>query len=346
MCLLAVMFTSNSTFFAFVFLLSVSFVANGFSTQFGESAFYNVNQGRGRKRRIGFVNSISIGNSKFLNENRTHLSSLGNPADTGICFDVTNAYAINEDERVRKRFTTNHNSKIRRLFSISETIQQDGNEDTNSEIKEQNGQDLNCHEEQQRIPTPFFIRDAVISDLGSVSTILTDGFFSDSTNIFTYQIEKLKTYLSLEACFPRQPEIHKYLVACSKQQQKQRNNKNEKVIGFIEIDCRPTSNPNFRRPYMCNLCIDPKWQRQGIATALIDSCEKLAFRCDRLEASELWLKVRKGNSVAIGMYEKLGYDIDSSEVIVLEEKNKSKNINNKGQNGTILLWMKKENSSR
>ena len=346
------MFTSNGIFFASIFLLSTSFVVKGFSTWLGESAFHHVKGRGGRKRRINSANSVnsikSFGNRNSLSENVARLRYLGTSSDTNTCFvgasTITSETCRNARIRRRRRSTTNYNFNSHHLFSIPETMQQDENEKMNVEISEQNEQDLDSFEQQQqqKIPAPFFIRDAVISDLGSVSTILTDGFFSDSTNIFTYQIEKLKTFLSLEACFPRQPQIHKYLVACSSQQQ---NNKKEKVIGFIEIDCRPTSNPNLRRPYMCNLCVDSKWKRQGVATALIASCEKLAFRCDRLEASELWLKVRKGNNIAIGMYEKLGYDIDSSE-IVLEEGNKSKSKNNKGVNETILLWMKKENSSQ
>ena len=193
----------------------------------------------------------------------------------------------------------------------------------------------------------FIIREATIEDLSQASTILTDGFFSDSTNLFTYQVEKLKTFLSLKSCFPNDPTMHKYYVAChdnnnnngkrntiiqqQEQHQPQQENYNT-IIGFVEIDCRPlTQKTNIKstkkRPYMCNLAIDESYQRQGVASALITQCETLAIENIK---NVMWLKVRASNNAAVKMYTKLGYRIDSSEE-VMEEKNR--------KNGKITLML-------
>mmetsp|Transcript_6141 Transcript_6141/g.10915 ORF Transcript_6141/g.10915 Transcript_6141/m.10915 type:complete len:127 (-) Transcript_6141:264-644(-) len=78
-----------------------------------------------------------------------------------------------------------------------------------------------------------------------------------------------------------------------------------KVLGFAELDDRMSTNPLAPpRPYMCNLAIDTKWQRKGIATALIADCECRALDWHK---TSMYLKVRKGNLEAVLMYEKAGY---------------------------------------
>ncbi len=198
---------------------------------------------------------------------------------------------------------------------------------------------------------PYIIREATMRDLGPASTILTDGFFAKSTNFFTYKIEKLKTYLSLEACFPKEPKLHKYYVACSMNSKKKNfmdlpssattaatePSSYDKIIGFVEIDCRPltqktkNAKSTTKRPYMCNLAIDQSMQRKGIATALIRECESLAIQNSK---ESMWLKVRAGNMAAVKMYTKAGYKIDSSEQITEE--------NHDGTKETMLLMMMKE----
>jgi ribosomal protein S18 acetylase RimI-like enzyme len=191
---------------------------------------------------------------------------------------------------------------------------------TNHKVKESNTIMYTTNKEYNN--DCFNIREAEMNDLGRISTIVTDGFFSDC-NMFKYQIEKLKTFLSLEDCFPRhETNKHKYLVACDKKNK-------EKVIGFVEIDCRSSLKKTNKRPYMCNLSIDTKWKRKGVATALISSCEECALSNN---AKNIWLKVRAGNVAAITMYTKLGYEIDSSDTA--EEVASKKE--------TVILLMKKD----
>ena len=166
----------------------------------------------------------------------------------------------------------------------------------------------------------YFIREADFADLGSSARILTDGFYGD-TNFITYNIEKLNTFLSLESTFPQQA-VHSMLVACRQT--------DGKVLGFAEIDGRPTKDENAApRPYMCNLAICPKWRRKGIAKALVQQSEDNA--ATQWGKTEMFLKVREANDAAINMYKNLGYDVQSIEI---EEM--------RGKPPQSVLLMKKE----
>ena len=154
-------------------------------------------------------------------------------------------------------------------------------------------------------------------EIGQAANIVTDAFFADHTNFFTYQKEKLKTYLSLESSYPKPSEknTYVYFVAC--------RNTDGKVLGFVEIDCRetrPLKEGLPPRPYMCNLAIDKKWRRNGIATALIEACEDVALKNGY---ENIYLKVRSANDVAVRMYESLGYVEESSVVEMTERLNES-----------------------
>lgn len=124
----------------------------------------------------------------------------------------------------------------------------------------------------------FFIRPAVLVDMSPASRILADAFFrGPGTNWITYQYEKFITYLSLEANFPRTPQErsrHEIYVACDP--------RNGKVLGVVEIDARGAATDRTskvyeasgRSAYMCNLAVDTKHRRKGIATSLVDECER------------------------------------------------------------------------
>jgi ribosomal protein S18 acetylase RimI-like enzyme len=149
----------------------------------------------------------------------------------------------------------------------------------------------------------YFIRPALVADIGRASEILTNGFFTLSwLNVGSYFYERLYTFLSLEATCKtierfgggtrddvvvgsnlmtmtqQTPMKRKLFVAC------QQNT--GVVLGLVEVDARsqrePSSLPNSSikndkneiLPYMCNLAIDDKFQRRGIATALVQHCEE------------------------------------------------------------------------
>ena len=133
------------------------------------------------------------------------------------------------------------------------------------------------------IPSPtknslYFVRPAIFVDMDRASKILADGFFKGpNSNWLKYQYEKFITYLSLEANFPRtQQERSRYeiYVACCV-------NTGE-VWGLVEIDARGTKTERTSNvyeksggsPYMCNLAVDERHKRKGIATSLVYECER------------------------------------------------------------------------
>jgi ribosomal protein S18 acetylase RimI-like enzyme len=159
--------------------------------------------------------------------------------------------------------------------------------------------------------------------MGRGSKILSDGFFKSKTNFITYHFERLQTYLSLESCFPKPNTNHEIFVACCA--------KRGTVWGIVEVDGRINNKSSVRDiakdgPYMCNLAVDDQYQRLGIATALVEECERQVrewFEQDRQEQlqdgtvddpttmlirnNSICLKVRQNNHPAIRLYTKLGY---------------------------------------
>jgi len=133
--------------------------------------------------------------------------------------------------------------------------------------------------------------------MGPSARILADGFFGDR-DFFTYQIEKLRTYLSLESDFPKERDEHIMLVAC--------RSTDGKVVAVCDVDNRPAL--KTYRPYMCNLAVDRQWRGKGLAKALITECEEIVQQWGK---SELHLKARQRNKAAIALYKSLGYQIDS-----------------------------------
>jgi ribosomal-protein-alanine N-acetyltransferase len=70
-----------------------------------------------------------------------------------------------------------------------------------------------------------------------------------------------------------------------------------KLVGFIAGDPRKRDNTGW----ILTLGVLPDWRRQGIAGALLGVCE------EQLHMPQMKLSVRRGNTAAIRLYEKLGY---------------------------------------
>jgi ribosomal protein S18 acetylase RimI-like enzyme len=187
----------------------------------------------------------------------------------------------------------------------------------------------------------FFIRPALQGDMGRASQILADGFFKGKVNFLLYQWERLETYLSLEANFPRPNALHQVFVAC--------DGRSGRVLGLAELDVRPTKTRSNRGakndsavdkkqnstsdgPYMCNVAVDEQYQRQGIASALIQQCELQVqdwyIQTEGTISCSLYLKVRASNQAAIQMYSKSDY------MSFLQEDEK--------KTGETILVMRKE----
>lgn len=159
----------------------------------------------------------------------------------------------------------------------------------------------------------FFIRRCLPAEIGQASDILTDVFFRENTNFFSYQWERLTTYLSMESTYPKPGERHALFVACHHQ--------TGKVLGLAEIDDTPSKARNATpRPYMYNVAVDPKWRRRGIARALVSECEIISGKWGK---PEVYLKVRDDSKAAIAMYESMGYAKRSSKIEKLNNKYQS-----------------------
>ena len=70
-----------------------------------------------------------------------------------------------------------------------------------------------------------------------------------------------------------------------------------KLVGFVAGDPRRRDNTGW----ILTLGVLPDWRRQGIASVLLSKCE------ERLHMPQMKLSVRRSNTAAIRLYEKLGY---------------------------------------
>ncbi|KAL7501153.1 hypothetical protein ACHAWT_011014 [Skeletonema menzelii] len=189
--------------------------------------------------------------------------------------------------------------------------------------------------------TDYFVRDALVVHLGPAARILTEEFYSARTNFITFQIEKLKTTLSLESTYPGNTanaksnrRLQQMFVAC--------DSKTGEVVGFAEVDARPlggTSGGNgINRSYMYNLAVDKNWKRKGIATELISACEEFVIDMHELCAeNRLYLRVRSCNDAAIRLYKSLGYDeVDPTSISLTKEDINSNSL----EEGELVLLAK------
>ena len=171
----------------------------------------------------------------------------------------------------------------------------------------------------------FHVREAREQDLAKASTIVTDAFFKDKTNFFTYRVEQFQTFSSLSSTFQtfryaeRSGARHRMLVVVPEDDEDQ-------VIGFCEVDdCIPKGEIRpAPRPYLSNLAIVDEFRRQGLARMLLNRCESIAR--EEWGQSQLYLRTEEENNAATGMYESCGYALESDYV------------NSKGE--TVFLFRK------
>ena len=69
------------------------------------------------------------------------------------------------------------------------------------------------------------------------------------------------------------------------------------LVGFIAGDPRKRDNTGW----ILTLGVLPDWRRKGIAKALLNKCE------EQMHMPQMKLSVRRSNTTAISLYEKLGY---------------------------------------
>ncbi|WP_219892244.1 GNAT family N-acetyltransferase, partial [Chamaesiphon polymorphus] len=87
------------------------------------------------------------------------------------------------------------------------------------------------------------------------------------------------------------------------------------VIGTIEVGIRTT---NYRQPtphrypYISNLAVSRDFRRRGVAQQLLNSCEELTKSWGY---TEIFLHVMGDNQRGRNLYQKLGYEIVSREMV-------------------------------
>jgi len=170
------------------------------------------------------------------------------------------------------------------------------------------------------------IREATEEDIPTMARILTDGFHSETTNILTYPLMRLDTFINHKFRFgDRIGPRYGTFVAChlttadADGGDGDGSSSSSRVVGCCEVDDAPTmgeKNP-APRPYMCNLAVDVEFQRNGVAGALVRNCERVVR--DEYERSLLHLRMREGNQAAFDLYTGLGYKVESKYVNEKEE---------------------------
>lgn len=93
----------------------------------------------------------------------------------------------------------------------------------------------------------------------------------------------------------------------------------DQIVGFVAGELRHGENVGW----IATIAVLPDYQRNGIATALMEMCER------KLDVPQTRLSVREGNSAAIQLYEESGYRRigrwsryyqDGSDAIVYEKR--------------------------
>jgi len=162
-----------------------------------------------------------------------------------------------------------------------------------------NPQLMSNSNERFQVRQNFYIRDGKFSDLVHVANIIVDSFYNPSIFIrpYLYASELNR----LQENFPYNSTFHNYLVACRKH-----GLDDGVVIGFADIDARPSSNEDDPpRPYLSDLAIDKHYRRLGLAKSLVQECESRILSMGR---NMLFLRVERDNNAARKMYESIGYD--------------------------------------
>jgi ribosomal protein S18 acetylase RimI-like enzyme len=172
--------------------------------------------------------------------------------------------------------------------------------------------------------TNFKVRDCTHGELNVVADIIMDSFYdyTDPGSVWK-QLTKLAELNRIQQNFPYGADrVHHRMMVVTVTNQ-DTSDIATTICGFVDIDTRtpnrPTSYKFNPRPYLSDLCIHPNYRRYGLASLLIQSCEDYCRshhsskqRNDSLLNNhhlgpEIYIRVETKNTIAIQMYEKLGY---------------------------------------
>ena len=84
-----------------------------------------------------------------------------------------------------------------------------------------------------------------------------------------------------------------------------------KIVGYVSIMTKVRQHKGFRYRNQLDIdsiCVDEKYRRQGIATALLEYIKKYAIE---LNCTDIYLNVNPENHIGIHLYEKLAMTVRS-----------------------------------
>lgn len=146
---------------------------------------------------------------------------------------------------------------------------------------------------------------AQLRDVPALSRLLADSFHPPNSWWFwLYPLLRLGIHEDLRTRLKHQRPQYKCWTATGSTQ--------PRVIGTVEIAVRPIHDGHcwFEAPYVSNLAVHPRYRRRGIARELLLKCEPQAVRWG---FEEIYLHVLDNNRQAQGLYERLGYQVVSTE---------------------------------
>ncbi len=151
------------------------------------------------------------------------------------------------------------------------------------------------------------------ADISAVATLLSEAFYAtDAWWGWVTPLMYLGMYqdLKLRCMSPKSAYTCLVCVRAGPQGVKA----TAQIVGTVEITTKPLSAWAFNNPavpYISNLAVVPEWRRRGVGQKLLRSCEQVARGWG---FHELYLHVKRNNRAARGLYERVGYFQDHSDL--------------------------------
>ncbi|BDI18418.1 GNAT family N-acetyltransferase [Nostoc cf. commune SO-36] len=155
----------------------------------------------------------------------------------------------------------------------------------------------------------FQIRKATPADLIDVAQIITESFHSHNGIWgWAFPLLRLGIYEDLRHRMASPVPRHVCLVAFEATTGDAHN-----LVGSVELGVRYSDSwgrVGAGFPYLSNLAVHPKYRRNGVASELLTSCEKVSKEWG---FQDLYLHVLESNHQARQLYFKLGYRVHKVE---------------------------------
>ncbi|MBD1875347.1 GNAT family N-acetyltransferase [Nodosilinea sp. FACHB-131] len=156
------------------------------------------------------------------------------------------------------------------------------------------------------------VRTANLRDLDRLTDVLTTSFYDrDGWRLWVYPFIRLGIYEDLKQRLKAQSPRYACLAAVAAPTAGSTATYGETIAGTVEASLRqPWPWQGDRHVYISNLAVDQTFRRQGIAIALLRSCEQVA---QRWGIRELQLHVMEDNLAARALYRKAGFSVVQTE---------------------------------